>query len=82
MTDTRVASVQFQHAPGDKAANFAIVRRFTAEAAEAGVELVVFPEMCLTGYWHLRNQSQADLKVETRRMCTGTRWIRSRRPEL
>ena len=82
MTDTRVASVQFQHAPGDKAANFATVRRFTAEAAEAGVELVVFPEMCLTGYWHLRNQSQADLKAETRRMCTGTRWIRSRRPEL
>ncbi|MBT5321753.1 MAG: hypothetical protein HOK62_01910 [Verrucomicrobiales bacterium] len=30
----------------------------------------------------MRNQSQADLKVETRRMCTGTRWIRSRRPEL
>jgi hypothetical protein len=24
----------------------------------------------------------ADLKAETRRMCTGTRWIRSRRPEL
>ena len=24
----------------------------------------------------------ADLKAETRRMCTGSRWIRSRRPEL
>ena len=35
MIDTRVASVQFQHATDDKAANFAIVRRFTAEAAEA-----------------------------------------------
>ena len=24
----------------------------------------------------------ADLKAETRAMCTGVRWIRSRRPEL
>ena len=44
--------------------------------------MMVFLDMCLIGYWHLRNQSQADLKAETRRMCTGTRWIRSCRPEL
>jgi predicted amidohydrolase len=24
------------------------------EAAESGVEIIAFPEMCLTGYWHVR----------------------------
>ena len=61
MKDTKVASVQFEHAPGDKQANLDKVRRFTAEAAEQGVELVVFPEMCVTGYWHLRDWSREQL---------------------
>ena len=55
MNDLRAASVQFQHVPGDKAANLATVRAWTAQAAAAGAELVIFPEMCLTGYWHLRD---------------------------
>ncbi|SVB15797.1 uncharacterized protein METZ01_LOCUS168651, partial [marine metagenome] len=37
MKDTKVASVQFEHMPGDKRANLEKVRRFTAEAAEQGV---------------------------------------------
>lgn len=53
--DLRAASVQFQHVPGDKEANLATVREWTAQAAAAGAELVIFPEMCLTGYWHLRD---------------------------
>ena len=61
MKDTKVASVQFEHAPGDKQANLDKVRRFTAESAEQGVELVVFPEMCITGYWHLRDLSREQL---------------------
>ena len=61
MKDTKVASVQFEHAPGDKQANLDKVRRFTAEAAEQGVELVVFPEMCVTGYWFLRDRSREQL---------------------
>jgi len=63
MKDLRAASVQFQHAPGDKAANLETVRRFTAEAAGQGADLVVFPEMCLTGYWHLRDFPKADLEA-------------------
>ena len=63
MKDLRAASVQFQHVPGDKAANLETVRRFTAEAAGRGADLVVFPEMCLTGYWHLRDFSEADLEA-------------------
>jgi predicted amidohydrolase len=63
MNDLRAASVQFQHVPGDKAANLETVRRFTAEAAGQGADLVTFPEMCLTGYWHLRDLPKADLEA-------------------
>ncbi len=63
MNDLRVATVQFQHVPSDKAANLETVCRLTAEAAGKGAELVVFPEMCITGYWHLRNLPQADLEA-------------------
>jgi len=55
MRDVRVASVQFQHRAGDKNANFAKVERFTRDAGAKGVEIVAFPEMCITGYWHVRN---------------------------
>lgn len=49
----RAATVQFQHAPGDKEANLAQVARFVASAAEQDVRLITFPEMCLSGYWHV-----------------------------
>jgi len=55
--DIRVATVQFQHAPSDKAYNLGRVRHFAAEAARRGAEIVAFPEMCLTGYWHVRKLS-------------------------
>lgn len=58
MRDLRVASVQFQHQPGDKHANLNTIRRFVEEAARQKVELAVFPEMCITGYWHVRNLSR------------------------
>ena len=54
MRDIRVATVQFQSAPGVKAHNLARVREFVSEAARAKVELIAFPEMCVTGYWYLR----------------------------
>jgi len=49
-----VATVQFQHEPGNKTYNLERVRHFVREAANAGVEIIAFPEMCLTGYWHVR----------------------------
>lgn len=57
----RVATVQFQSVPDDIPANLAIVDAFTEEAATAGAVLVAFPEMCLLGYWHLRNHDEATL---------------------
>lgn len=58
----RVAAVQFNHHPGDKAANFGIVERMARDAAADGAELVVFPEMCLTGYWHVRKLDRAGVE--------------------
>jgi predicted amidohydrolase len=54
MRDIRVATVQFQHKAGDKAYNLGRVRHFVTEAAALSVEIIAFPEMCLTGYWHVR----------------------------
>jgi predicted amidohydrolase len=54
MRDVRVASVQMESVAGDKDANFATLERFAREAAGRGVELALFPECCLTGYWFLR----------------------------
>lgn len=59
----RAASVQFQHAAGDKSANLARIRSFVAQAAEKSVELIAFPEMCITGYWHLRKLSRDELEA-------------------
>ena len=57
----RAAAVQFQHRPGDKAANLAIVRSFVERAAREHVQLIAFPECCLSGYWHLRHLSRDEL---------------------
>lgn len=58
MRNIRVASVQFQHAAGDKQANLQTMGRWVAKAAGAGAEIVAFPECCISGYWHLRTLSR------------------------
>lgn len=54
MKDIRAAAVQFQHRPGDKSANLDRIQSFVEQAAAQQVELIAFPEMCITGYWHVR----------------------------
>ena len=61
MRDVRVGSVQFEHSSGDKEANFARIREFTAAAARQNVEMIVFPECCITGYWFLRKLGRGEL---------------------
>ena len=61
MQDIRAAAVQFQHAPGDKESNLGKVRAFVKRAAGQEVDLVAFPEMCITGYWHLRHLSRDEI---------------------
>jgi predicted amidohydrolase len=58
MKAIRVASVQYEHAEGDKRANLAKVEGFVQEAREQSVALICFPEACLTGYWFLCNAAR------------------------
>jgi predicted amidohydrolase len=71
MRQIRAASVQFEHASGDKEANFAKIRGFVERAAAQGVELIVFPECCITGYWFLRNLSREEMKALAEPVCAG-----------
>jgi predicted amidohydrolase len=61
MDDIRAAAVQFESIQDDKPANLETIRRFTTQAAERGVQLLVFPECCITGYWFLRKLSREQL---------------------
>jgi len=63
MKSVRVGAVQFNHAAGDKEANFEKIRDFVEKAATDRVELIVFPEMCITGYWHVRNLSRTEIEA-------------------
>ena len=50
MPTLRIALAQVNSTVGDIAGNAASVRRWTRAAADAGAQLVAFPEMMLTGY--------------------------------
>jgi len=63
MKNIRAASVQFQHVAGDKPANLDKIRAFVREAGARRVELIAFPEMCITGYWHVRKLSREALRA-------------------
>lgn len=57
----RVASIQFEHKDGDKSANFEKVEGFTRQAADKNIDIAIFPECCLTGYWFLRHLNRTGL---------------------
>lgn len=62
MNKIKAASVQFNHKPGDKLYNLNKIREITEGAALQKVDLLVFPEMCITGYWHVRKLSRVDIE--------------------
>lgn len=61
MNNIRVAAVQLEHAPGNKRANLDKIVDFVEQAEHQGVEIVTFPECCITGYWFLRHLSREEL---------------------
>ncbi|MGH1547647.1 nitrilase family protein [Leifsonia poae] len=63
VTPFRASVVQFEAVPSDKEANLATVRRLAAEAVADGSLLVVFPELCLLGYWHLTKKTAEELQA-------------------
>jgi predicted amidohydrolase len=60
MKNLRVAAVQLESAPANKRSNLDKIRAFVEQAARQGVEVIAFPECCITGYWFLRHLSRAD----------------------
>jgi predicted amidohydrolase len=67
----RCGTVQFHHKANDKAYNLSVVERFCREAAEREVKILAFPEMCLTGYWHVRNLTRDQLQDLAEPVPTG-----------
>jgi predicted amidohydrolase len=63
MKKMKAASVQFNHKPGDKKYNLEKILEFVESAAHEKVDLLVFPEMCITGYWHVRKLSKPDIEL-------------------
>jgi len=59
----KAASVQFNHKPGNKDYNLGKIQEFTETAADENVDLLVFPEMCITGYWHVRKLSKSEIEA-------------------
>ena len=58
----QVATTQFNHKPGDKKYNLMIIEKMCRKASAAGVKIISFPEMCITGYWHVRNLNEKEVK--------------------
>ncbi len=59
----RAAAVQFNHRANDLTFNWERVDQFCTQAVTQDVQLIAFPEMCLTGYWHVRNLDQAAIEA-------------------
>ncbi|MDM4016757.1 nitrilase family protein [Roseiconus lacunae] len=72
MNPIKAAAVQFNHRPGDKDYNLGRVRHFVQEARQQNVQLITFPEMCLTGYWHVRNLSEGECRALAEPIEGGT----------
>ncbi|WP_446471337.1 nitrilase family protein [Xenorhabdus stockiae] len=49
----QVATVQFCHRANDKQYNLSVMEEFIHQAGEQCIKILAFPEMCITGYWHV-----------------------------
>ncbi|WNK41781.1 nitrilase family protein [Pantoea agglomerans] len=60
-TSLKAATVQFQHQANNKNYNLLIMEKFIEQAAIEQVKILTFPEMCITGYWHVPKLTSAEV---------------------
>ncbi|WP_263057107.1 nitrilase family protein [Pantoea agglomerans] len=60
-TPLKAATVQFQHQANNKNYNLLIMEKFIEQAAIEQVKILTFPEMCITGYWHVPKLTSAEV---------------------
>ena len=58
-----IGVVDFQPAWGDVDANVAQMEDFVSQAADAGVKMLLFPEMCVTGYVSSNDETSDDSRM-------------------
>ncbi len=71
MKNLKVSSVQFNHKTGEKEINFAVMEKYVIEASNNDVDIIAFPEMCITGYWEIRSYSREEVKMIAEKVPTG-----------
>jgi predicted amidohydrolase len=71
MNDLKAAAVQFEPVADDKQANMSKIAAFVEQAKAQSVDLIAFPECCITGYWFLRNLSLDQLQALAEPAFTG-----------
>jgi predicted amidohydrolase len=65
------AVVQFQHQANNKQYNLSVMQRFIERAAADKINILAFPEMCITGYWHVRKLSENKVRALAEPIATG-----------
>jgi predicted amidohydrolase len=60
MEDLTIATAQFEHQSGNKAANLLVMENLARTAKERGAQVVSFHELCVPGYTFLRRLSRED----------------------
>ena len=68
----KVATVQFNHRASDKQFNLDRIATFCEQAADSQADIVVFPEMCITGYWHVHRLSEPEIRQLAEPVPDGT----------
>ncbi|EOY8404355.1 nitrilase family protein [Enterobacter asburiae] len=63
LTSLKAATVQFQHQASNKKYNLLIMEKFIEQAALEQVNILTFPEMCITGYWHVPKLTAAQVSA-------------------
>lgn len=62
MKNIRVAATQLESVAGDKEANLTLMKGFVEQGAQQDIEMLVFPELCITGCWFLVKLSRKELE--------------------